>query len=272
MDSPLKWVGSKRLLKRKICELIPADHVTYVEPFAGSAAVFFFKNSTRMSNVPKPSSIEVLNDIDALLMNFYKIIQDQVFFEQFIARLNISLVARELFMKYRGSDWATLDPVERAFRVYYIVKTSYGGLFRFNQDGRCNSPFASSPDKKARSFLFKRGPLTAAHDRLKGVILHEMDFKAVIERYDSHDTFFYIDPPYATDYAYNKQFDHEGLVHVCNGIKGHFVLSLNAGFRSMYRDFNIQDTVVNYSVTCKKGDNVRREILVWNYDSKGGMM
>nr|MDO8116592.1 Dam family site-specific DNA-(adenine-N6)-methyltransferase [Candidatus Sigynarchaeota archaeon] len=199
MDSPLKWVGSKRLLKRKICELIPADHETYVEPFAGSAAVFFFKNSTRMGNSPKSSSLEILNDIDALLMTFYHVIQDPNLFSRFLARMDTSLVARELFMEYRASIWPSLDPVEMAFRVYYIVKTSYGGLFRFNREGRCNSPFASSPDKKARSFLFKREPLVAAHERLKGVRLHEMDFKDVIKKYDSKKTFFYIDPPYATD-------------------------------------------------------------------------
>ncbi|MEX2684711.1 MAG: DNA adenine methylase [Candidatus Sigynarchaeota archaeon] len=265
MDSPLKWVGSKRLLKRRICSLIPRDHDTYVEPFVGSGAVFFFKNSTRMNNEPKPSKLEVLNDIDALLINFYKVIQDPRTFNEFLERLDCTLVSRDLFMEYRQSDWNTLDPVERAFRMYYIVKTSFGGLFRFNQEGKCNSPFASTPDKKARSFLFKKEPLIAAHDRLQGVVLLDLDYAAVLEKYDSPSTFFYIDPPYETDYAYNKPFDHDALARRCKRLKGRFVLSLNSSFSDRFAEFSIETIKVNYSVTCKPGDNAWSEIIVKNY-------
>lgn len=265
MDSPIKWVGSKRLLKKIICNLIPNDHETYVEPFAGSAAIFFFKNSDRLGNQPNPSEREVLNDIDGLLMNFYKIIQGNETFEQFIKRLSCSLVARDFFMEYRASDWHTLDPVEKAFRMYYIVKTSYGGLFRFNQQGKCNSPIASSPDKKARSYLFKEKPLRDAHERLKGVILHELDYKDVIGMYDSPGTFFYMDPPYETEYAYNKPFDHDELLKACKKVKGKFLLSLNSDFEELFSNFEVQKVSVNYSVTCKKGDNRKQEILVKNY-------
>jgi DNA adenine methylase len=262
-DSPLKWVGSKRLLKRQICHYIPGDHDVYAEPFAGSASVFFFKNSTRLGNTPKPSKIEVLNDIDGLLMNFYRVIQDPETFNEFMHRLDEGIVARELFMAYRASEWASLDPVERAFRLYYIVKTSYGGLFRFNKDGKCNSPFASTPDKKARAFLFKTEPLLAAHRRLQGVILQELDYKAVIDMYDSPATFFYLDPPYLCDYAYNKPFDHDELLDVCNNIKGRFLLSLNAGFKEKFSGFEIAEELkVNYSVTCKAGNNQWPEILI----------
>ncbi|MFX0099860.1 MAG: DNA adenine methylase [Candidatus Hodarchaeota archaeon] len=266
MDSPIKWVGSKRLLKKTICNLIPEAHKVYVEPFAGSAAIFFFKNSDRLGNKPHPSELEVLNDIDGLLMNLYKIIQDPATFKLFLRRLSYSLVSRDFFMEYRASDWNTLDPVEKAFRVYYIVKTSYGGLFRFNQEGQCNSPIASSPDKKARSFLFKKKPLRDAHKRLRNVILHEMDYKEVIKMYDDLDAFFYMDPPYKTEYAYNKPFNHVELLNACRNIKGKFLLSLNSDFQELFSEFDVQNVDVNYSVTCKKGDNVKNEILVKNYE------
>ncbi|MHA1369081.1 MAG: DNA adenine methylase [Promethearchaeota archaeon] len=265
MDSPLKWVGSKRLLRKTICALIPKNHETYVEPFAGSAAVFFFKNSNRLGNAPKPSRKEVLNDIDPLLMNFYRVIQDPKTFDLFLKRLSRTLIARDFFMLYRASNWNDLDPVEKAFRVYYIVKNSYGGLFRFNQDGQCNSPVASSPDKKARSSLFKLDPLIDAHDRLKGVMLHELDYKEVIALYDGDDTIFYLDPPYETEYRYNKRFNHDELVQVCQNIQGKFILSLNAEFKEKFASFHVINVEVNYSVTCKRGNNVRREIIVKNF-------
>ncbi|MBN2153006.1 MAG: DNA adenine methylase [Candidatus Lokiarchaeota archaeon] len=265
MDSPLKWVGSKRLLKRRICSLIPRDHDTYVEPFVGSGAVFFFKNSTRMGNEPKPSDLEVLNDVDALLVNFYRVLQDPTSFKKFLDRLDSTLVSRDLFMEYRASEWGTLAPIERAFRLYYVVKTSFGGLFRFNQEGKCNSPFASTPDKKARSFLFKREPLLAAHDRLKGVVLLDLDYAPVLDKYDSPNTFFYIDPPYETEYAYNKPFDHDVLARRCKHLKGRFLLSLDSSFTDHFTEFSIEKVHVNYSVTCKPGDNAWSEIIVRNY-------
>ncbi|MHA1683874.1 MAG: DNA adenine methylase [Promethearchaeota archaeon] len=265
MDSPLKWVGSKRLLKRVICRLIPPDHEIYVEPFAGSAAIYFFKNSTRLGNEPRISSTEVLNDVDGLLMNFYRVIQDDGTFREFMARLDATLVSREFFMEYRASDWDRLEPVERAFRLYYIVKTSYGGLFRFNKMGRCNSPIASSPDKKARSFLFKKSPLVKAHGRLKGTFLHQGEYTRMIDKYDSVSTFFYLDPPYDTAYAYNKPFDHGVLLDTCRNIKGRFLLSLNGEFEPDFSEFKVMKIDVNYSVTCKSGNNVKKEILVSNY-------
>ncbi|MHA1791371.1 MAG: DNA adenine methylase [Promethearchaeota archaeon] len=265
MNSPLKWVGSKRLLKKTISSLIPANHDTYVEPFAGSAAVFFFKNSNRLGNVPKPSRREVLSDIDDLLMNFYKVIQQEDLFKEFMARLNVSLLSRDFFMEYRQSNWNSLDIVEKAFRVYYIVKNSYGGLFRFNRRGKCNSPIASSPDKKARSSMFKKQILFKAHERLQGVLLHELDYKEAIKLYDASSTFFYLDPPYKTEYAYNKSFDHEELLDTCKTIQGRFILSLNQEFEDMFSEFSVTKLDVNYSVTCKKGNNVRKEILVKNF-------
>jgi DNA adenine methylase len=155
--------------------------------------------------------------------------------------------------------------VEKAFRMYYIVKTAFGGLFRFNHEGKCNSPFASTPDKKARSFLFKKKPLIDAHDRLQGVVLHETDYKPIIEMYDGPRTFFYLDPPYETDYAYNKPFDHEELARACDAIRGKFVLSLNAGFKQQFAHFDIEEIKVNYSVTCKPGNNAWAEIIVKNF-------
>lgn len=270
MDPPLKWVGSKRLLRKRLCALIPPDHDVYVEPFTGSAALFFFKNATRMGNVPKPSVVEVLNDIDGLLMDFYAVVQDPVMFTAFLDRLDVSLLSRDMFMAYRASAWGELDKIERAFRLYYITKVSYGGLFRFNRAGKCNSPIASSPDKKARSYLFKKDPLLAAHERLQGVNLHGWDYARVLERYDGPRAFFYIDPPYETDYAYNKPFDHRALVETLAGIQGRFVLSLNAGFESLVKGYEIEHVNVNYSVTCKTGNNQHGEIIVKNFPSPPG--
>lgn len=64
---PLKWVGSKWQLADWIASTFP-PHRVYVEPFAGSAAVFFRKH---------PSPIEVLNDLDGSVINFFRVLRAQ---------------------------------------------------------------------------------------------------------------------------------------------------------------------------------------------------
>lgn len=54
LKSPLKWYGGKTNFVSKLLPLIP-EHLTYVEVFAGSAALFFAK---------PVSSLEVINDLD----------------------------------------------------------------------------------------------------------------------------------------------------------------------------------------------------------------
>ena len=57
----IPWISSKGKLADKILPLFPA-HTCYVEPFAGSAALFFRK---------EPTKVEVLNDVNGELVNHY---------------------------------------------------------------------------------------------------------------------------------------------------------------------------------------------------------
>ena len=66
ITSLLHFVGGKSRLAAQIIKRIP-PHLAYVEPFAGGAWVFFQK---------KPSKVEVLNDLDGELVNFWRVIQN----------------------------------------------------------------------------------------------------------------------------------------------------------------------------------------------------
>jgi len=63
--SPIKWVGGKSKLRKVIIPMIP-EHKCYVEVFGGAAWVLFGK---------PPSQIEVLNDIDEDLINFFEVVK-----------------------------------------------------------------------------------------------------------------------------------------------------------------------------------------------------
>lgn len=254
--SPIKWVGSKRRLRKQIVELFP-EHTCYVEPFLGGGSVFFWK---------EPSKVEVLNDYDNHVVNFFKILRDNE--EELMGRIENTLISRKLFMEYRQSNWKELDSVERAYRFYYIIKCSFGGLWRFNQQGECNSPFAGSPSPKAKPTPYTKNSLNSlkkAHKRLQGAIIESDDYVSIVKRYDRVDTLFFFDPPYDTEYSYGVSFDYDELLEVCRSMRGKFILTLNYGMIEMFSEFNITKTEVNYSITCKGGDNKNKEIIITNF-------
>lgn len=256
MKSPVKWVGSKRQLAKEIVKMIP-EHICYVEPFVGGGSILFEKDR---------SKVEVINDINGNLINFYKIMQNKS--EDLIYRIDNSLISRELFMEYRNSNWNELDDIERAFRFYYITKCSFGGLFRFNQKGECNSPFASSPSPKAKSSLHSHNTEKSIREgfkRIKGVLIENIDYKEIVKKFDKEDTFFFFDPPYDTDYSYGIKFDYDELLDICRNIKGKFILTLNSELKDKFDEFYILETEVSYSVTCKSGCNKKSEIIIKNY-------
>src|SRR6266436_766387 len=115
MQGPFPYVGGKNRLAKKIISLLP-EHTTYVEPFAGGAQVLFHK---------QPSRVEVLNDLNGNIVNFYRVCQHH--HEELIRHTRFAVSSRELYELYRRQDPATLTDIQRAARFLYLQKTSYGG-------------------------------------------------------------------------------------------------------------------------------------------------
>src|ERR1700734_3582568 len=115
MKGPLNYIGGKNRLAKIIIERIP-EHVTYVEPFSGGAQVFFHK--TR-------SKVEVLNDLDSQLVNFYRVCQHH--HTELIRFMRQMPVSREWFQTFEKAGLEGLTDVQRAARFLYLQKLAYGG-------------------------------------------------------------------------------------------------------------------------------------------------
>src|SRR5215470_9172626 len=116
MRGPLAYIGGKNRLARHIISLFP-KHTTYVEPFAGGAQVFFHK---------APSEVEVLNDLDGEIVNFFRVCQWH--YEELIRYLKFCLISRSLYGQLAAADPSLLTDVQRAGRFFYLQKNCYGGL------------------------------------------------------------------------------------------------------------------------------------------------
>ena len=195
--------GKKKLAKRLVAMLPP--HKTYVEPFAGSAAVLFAKD---------PAEVEAINDADGEIAQAYRLIKGLT--AEKLERLRrMQWTGDEVAFK-RLFDSKPTGDLERLHRFLYLTHFSYGKL-----RGRSFNPNAAGVPARTVDRIESFAP------RLKSVRIHSGDYEKVVRKYDSKDTVFYFDPPYP---GYNvdvgeSDFDEERFFEILKSLKGKFLLT-----------------------------------------------
>lgn len=256
---PFSYYGGKQKMFKYIEPLIP-EHTTYVEAFAGSASVFWMK---------KPSDVEILNDTNKELMNFYEIMKHD--FVALQKEIEISLHSRDLhrdaFTVYKNSHLFT--PLKRAWAIWVLGAQGFGGQLSssWGRDKKKNKTVKAVSNKRERF-------TTDYAIRLQYVTLESRDAIRVIKTTDYDNAFFYVDPPY-----YNADMGHydgytiedfQMLLEALSCIEGKFLLSSypsellsECTERYKWHSFNIEQ---NVSVSNKGKRKV--EVLTANYPIK----
>jgi DNA adenine methylase len=186
LTPPLKWAGGKRWQVPHLRPLWePHRHRRLVEPFCGGLAVALGLEPERA----------VLNDANPHLINFYRWLQ-----RGFTIALPMKK-DKQLFYRYRDRFNALLDEGqaesrEAASLFYYLNRTGYNGLCRFNSRGRFNVPFGRYTRINYVS------DFSDYRDALSAWTFTNLDVEAVpIESGD----FIYADPPYDVEFtAYSR--------------------------------------------------------------------
>ncbi|MEM2122914.1 MAG: DNA adenine methylase [Candidatus Bathyarchaeia archaeon] len=253
------YLGGKQYLVKKLLTLIP-PHRIYCEPFGGAASLLLNK---------EPSQLEVYNDLDGELVNLFMVIRDRPF--EFLSRLEALLYSREIFRiwarEFREGD-APRDPMERATRFYYVLKSSFAG--RSTHVG-----WAYTKKERKPYFLLDRGSLLYIHDRLRRVYIDHLNYEECIRRWDSPETFFYLDPPYQGASGYPIDFrdeDHRRLAGILRGVEGKWLLTINdtSFIRGLYmgRGYKIEKAETTMASKKIKGGERPRliHLLIRNYD------
>ncbi len=195
--------GKKRIAERLVA-MLPA-HKTYVEPFAGSAAVLFAK---------EPAPVEAINDADVDIARAYKIVK----------RLTARDLGRLRKMTWVGDeatfkgliDATPSDDVAWLHRFLYLTHFSYGKM-----RGKSFSPSVRGVEAKTVDRIEKFAP------RLKRVRVFGGDYRKVVEKFDGKDTVHFLDPPYA---GYNvdvgeSRFDERAFFDVLKSLRGKFLVT-----------------------------------------------
>lgn len=214
LKTPITYYGGKQRLLKTILQFIP-EHNLYAEPFCGGAAVFFGK---------EPSGVEVLNDTNRELINFYQVAQNH--FVELESMIRVTLHSRRL---HKDAQVVYEHPhlfteVKRAWALWVLSTQSFVSLLNgsFGYD--------KSKDTTTVKITGKRNAFTEdIAIRLQHVQLECTDALYVIQSRDSEASFFYCDPPYYNSncghYDGYTQEDFEALLKTLSGIKGKFLLS-----------------------------------------------
>ncbi len=188
LKPPLKWAGGKRWLSDWVMKTwTDYKDKRYVEPFCGGMAI-------ALSLMPEKA---LLNDINLHLINFYSHIQKG---------LNIGLEMkndRTLYYDYRKrfnelAGTSAQETKEAAELFYYLNRTCFNGLSRFNNSGKFNVPFG-----KYRTINYKHD-FTDYKEAFKKWVFSALDFEKLAV---TSEDFVYADPPYDVQFTHYSRGD-----------------------------------------------------------------
>jgi len=281
----LKWAGGKGQLLAEIEQRLPTELRTgqidtYVEPFAGGGAVFFYTAQTYetiknfylldINQDLVNCFIEIKTNIETLIDELRSL--ETAFFRKRSGR-------KDFYYEIRDQFNADRSPA----KLIFLNKTCYNGLYRVNKKGEFNVPFG-----------YYKNPTICDVDNLLNVsgILQKAEIICVdfekSDKYIDNKTFAYLDPPYrpisqtASFTSYSKddfnEHDQLRLAEFCGRInsKGAKFLLSNSDpqnedptdgfFETKYKGFKIERVMAVRSINCKSsGRGKINEILVTNY-------
>jgi DNA adenine methylase len=248
INAPFSRIGGKsRLKKRIVDEYFPKDYenMIYVEPFIGAGSIYFYK---------EPSKKEVINDLDddiiTLLKGFKKYDGNE------ISKLINYKWSKKDFEIVKNSN--PDDPYLKFLRLLFLKKTSFFG----------NSEVYTTP-RHIHGIRTNYGD--KYNERMKKTIITNQDYKKLISKYDSPNTFFYLDPPYekSTGLYAHDVLPIKDVYDTLKNIKGKFLISYNDSkeAKELFKNYNIKYIKTTYRLDPSKGgyDKIIKEMLISNY-------
>ena len=278
----LSYIGGKSRIGKWIVPFYPNDIETYIEPFSGMFWCFFNMNLNQFPNLKRV----VYNDFNPLNYNLFQCLQNPTLLLDAVNAIPCQQqgvdvtpdIYKEQFISFQAEIFAPGFSVQ-AYDYTVAAKYAYVLSQVFSGSKPETSSFIDLKGKYKSKYLTFRDKLSKT-DWVEHFVrithVENLDFQAVIEKYDSPSTYIYLDPPYwkTENYYNNHDFDrddHERLATVLNNVQGKFSLS--------YYDFELlhqwyPETTFRWekkefakAAAAKKGvkQNMGEELLILNY-------
>lgn len=283
MKPMLKYRGGKSRELSEIKKYIPSFEGRYIEPFFGGGALFFDL---------EPQNA-IINDINVSLMDFYRGIRNdfldvkselkklQVEYEKnreefdFLKKTTLKKHVEDkneaIYYKMRDIfNGNTKSDLHVATVYYYINKTAYSGMIRYNKDGKFNVPYG-------RYKNFNTEIITKEHSELlKKSEIYSVNYKDIFAM-ANEDDFLFLDPPYDSvfsDYGNIETKDgftedmHRQLAQDFRRLnaKALMVISKTPLIEELYGDMIVHEYDKAYSVNIRnRFKSEAKHVLITNF-------
>ena len=207
----IPYLGEKSKFASFITPNIPTDISTYVEPFGGMFGVFFSLDFSKFRNVNF-----IYNEINYLNYNLFDLLRYDIRFIKIIKGIKVD---KERYQKALKEIFTETDRM--TFAINWLIVLTCSAPNEIGKD-------SWRGDTEFEVFKLKWKAYEPHLNKISEIL--NVDYKEVISKYDSPETFFYLDPPYMgrEKYYINHDFNensHYELSHILNNIKGRFALS-----------------------------------------------
>jgi len=219
LKTPITYYGGKLNMVDHILPRLDYGKKQFVSLFTGGAAVEVAK---------KRHEVEVWNDLDNRVINFWECLQDETLFRELEKKIKMTLHAESYHTKAQLilTSWNSEkvhSKVDRAWAFWVQTNMSFGNIvfggFAFANDNSRNKKTLNQ--REAFSSVF--------YERVKNIQLFNRDAVDLLLLKDTPNTFFFADPPYVSSdqghYDGYTEADFLNLLDKLSKIKGTFLLT-----------------------------------------------
>ena len=282
MKPMIKYAGGKSGEIEVIKKFIPEYSGKYIEPFLGGGALYF-------SLEPEKA---VINDINSRLIEFYQgisndydrikkelsalesvYIKNRQEYEEDKKKANgkVADLNEKLYYEMRDFFNGKENKLHPATVYYFINKTAYSGMIRYNKAGKYNVPYG-------RYKNFNTKLITENHHKLlKKTEIFCKDYKEIFTMSRKED-FIFLDPPY------DCVFNNYGNKELVNGFTEEMHKELSENFKKLeakalmvigktplieklYKNYIVFEYEKKYSVNIKnRFDTAAKHLIITNYN------
>lgn len=273
MKPILKYPGGKLREIPHLIKYIPKYKGRYIEPFFGGGAMYFHIEPQHA----------IINDINTKLMDFYGTVQK----DYYLLKEEIQAIERLYKINYLNDKDGKANKTlyyhlrdmyngiceaeySQSALYYFINKTAFTGMIRYNKKGLFNVPFG-------RYKSFNADLLTEQHHHLlASTQIHNEDYH-VIFNLTHNDDFVFLDPPYDCIFSnygnieYKNGFgeaDHRQLANNFKnlGCKAMMVIGSTPLTRELYGKNIVSEYDKQYSINIKNHfRSEAKHLIVTNY-------